>query len=106
MVLIAINYLFSVKNVRERHLTIEPVIGVFPEETAAFHLVTLLSWIIPALLTIASLLELVMVFVYQKYLHPWACIFAEEDTNTSGKVNSCLSHSNYSLVQFWFVLPC
>ena len=63
------------------------VIGVFPEETAAFELITKLSWIIPLLLTIFSLLELVMVYVYQKYLHPWASIFAEEDlTNTNDQV--------------------
>ena len=81
------------KNVRERHLTIKPVIGVFKEEDEAFELITWLSWIIPLLLTIFSLLELVMVFVYQKYLHPWACIFAEENTiGTNGQVNSCSCH--------------
>ena len=65
-------------------MSLKPVIGVFPEEIAAFELITLLSWISPFLLTIFSLLELVMVYVYQKYLHPWACIFAEEDlTNTN-----------------------
>ena len=89
-VLLAINFLFLVKNVRERHLTIKPVIGVFKEEEEAFELITWLSWIIPLLLTIFSLLELVMVFVYQKYLHPWACIFAEENTNS--QVSSCFSY--------------
>ena len=70
-------------------MKIKPVIGVFPEEIAAFELITLLSWISPFLLTIFSLLELVMVYVYQKYLHPWACIFSEEgltNKNPNGQV--------------------
>ena len=59
-------------------MTIKLVIGVFQEETDAYELITKLSWVIPILLTIFSLLELVMVYIYQKYLHPWRCIFAEE----------------------------
>ena len=76
---IEINVLFLATNVRERHLTIKPLIGVFQEETDAFELITKLAWLIPFLLTIFSLLELVMVYIYQRYLHPWGCIFAAED---------------------------
>ena len=71
---------------RERHVTIKSVIGVFPEETDAFEKTTFLSWIIPFLLTIFSLLDLAMVCVYQKYLHPWTCIFDKEDTNPHDQV--------------------
>ena len=99
-----IDFLFLVKKVRERHLTIKPVIGVFREEIDAFDLITKLSWIIPLLLTIFSLLELVMVFVYQKYLHPWACIFAEENTNS--QVSSCFSYiSIFSNLFMIFLKP-
>ena len=58
-------------NIRERHLTIEPVIGTLPEEKSAFLLSAQLSWGLPAGLTVASLLDAALVWVYMTRLHPW-----------------------------------
>ena len=66
-------------------MAIKPVIGVFQEETDAFELISKLSWVIPFLLTIFSLIDLVMVYIYQKYLHPWRCIFAVEHPEEANK---------------------
>ena len=81
-------------------MTIKPLIGVFQEETDAFELITKLAWLIPFLLTIFSLLELVMVYIYQRYLHPWGCIFAAEDLKednnelTKGRVTLMFCYSS------------
>ena len=85
MFFLEIIFLFLATNVRERHLTIKPVIGVFQEETDAFELITKLAWLLPFLLTFFSSLELVMVYVYQRYLHPWGCIFDVEDLDEANK---------------------
>ena len=44
---------------------------VFPEEESAVSLLLTLSWVMPVLVVISSLFDLVMVFLYQKLLHPW-----------------------------------
>ena len=44
---------------------------VFPEEESAVSLLLTLSWVMPVLVVISSLIDLIMVFLYQKFLHPW-----------------------------------
>ena len=44
---------------------------VFPEEEAAASLLLTLSWVMPVLAATSALLDLVMVFLFQKFLHPW-----------------------------------
>ena len=68
-------------NIRERHLTIEPVIGTLPEEKSAFLLSTRLSWGLPAGLMVASLLDAALVWVYMTRLHPWIGILRVSGLN-------------------------
>ena len=44
---------------------------VFPEEESAVSLLLTLSWVMPVLVLIFSLIDLIMVFLYQRFFHPW-----------------------------------
>ena len=44
---------------------------VFPEEESAVSLLLTLSWVMPVLVVISSLIDLIMVFLYQRFFHPW-----------------------------------
>ena len=79
------NAFVSAMNIRERHLTIEPVIGTFPEEKAAFLLSTQLSWGLPAGLTVAALLDAGLVLLYMNRLHPWIGILRVRGTGGDKK---------------------
>ena len=50
---------------------------VFPEEESAVNLLFTLSWVMPVLVVTSSLIDLIMVFLYQKFLHPWRRILQE-----------------------------
>ena len=51
----------------------------FPEEEKAKDLLNYLSWMAPLVALLASLADLVLIVVYQKYLHPWRRILIEEE---------------------------
>ena len=65
-------------NVRTRHHTIQPVIGVFPEEEAAYTLLSLLRWALPLAVLLATLLDLLLVWLYMRFAHPWSEILEEK----------------------------
>ena len=50
---------------------------VFPEEEEAFDRICFLSWVMPVIVIVSSLIDLGMVFYFQKYLHPWRRILSE-----------------------------
>ena len=50
---------------------------VFPEEEEAINLLCLLSWMMPIIVVASSLIDLWMVFYFQKSLHPWRRILSE-----------------------------
>ena len=62
---------------RERHWTIQPAIGVFKEEEDALELLNLLSWLMPAVVFVASFIDCFLVLIYQAYLHPWKRILVK-----------------------------
>ena len=64
--------------IRARHELIEPAIGVLPQEMEAYNLVTLLMWSLPLAITLLSLLDLGLIFLYQKKFHFWIGIFEDE----------------------------
>ena len=68
---------FSAWNVSKRHQLIEPHLNVFKEETEALELLTLLSWAMPLMVYSTSLLDILLMVVYQKWLHPWRGIFTK-----------------------------
>ena len=50
----------------------------FPEEEKAKDLLNYLSWGVPLAILLASLVDLVLVALYQKVFHPWKRVFAAE----------------------------
>merc|ERR1712243_282345 len=51
---------------------------VFKEETEALELLTLFSWAMPLMVYSTSLLDTLMMVIYQKWLHPWRRILSKE----------------------------
>merc|ERR1712037_699473 len=71
----------TTSNVREKHLLLRDNIGTFPKEDEAFDLLTRLSWQLPIFVITSALLDLILAFVYLKWLHPWRIILQEEPEN-------------------------
>ena len=69
----------------EKHLTLRDNIGTFAKEDEAFDLLNRLSWQLPIFVIISAILDLVLAFVYLKWLHPWKIILQE----VSSKFSSC-----------------
>ena len=62
---------------REKHLALLDNIGTFAEEDEAFDLLTRLRWQLPIVLVSFAIVDLVLAFVYLKWLHPWRVILQE-----------------------------
>ena len=63
---------------RIRHNLLEGAIGTFKEEKEAYHIVTLLSWLLPTIVATGALLDIFFVFIYMTFAHPWIEILSEE----------------------------
>ena len=63
---------------RIRHNLLEGAIGTFQEEKEAYHIVTLLSWLLPTIVATGALLDIFFVFIYMTFAHPWIEILSEE----------------------------
>ena len=70
---------------KEKHLTLRDNIGTFAKEDEAFDLLNRLSWQLPIFVIVSAILDLVLAFVYLKWLHPWKIILQE----VSSKFSSC-----------------
>jgi hypothetical protein len=70
--------LYSGFQIRARHSTLLPAIGTFAQEKLAEQRVTLFSWLAPMLLLLVTGLDLLLVWIYSRFAHPWADILAEE----------------------------
>ena len=57
----------------------EERILAFPEEEKAKDLLNYLSWVAPLVTLLASLVDLALIFLYQKCFHPWRRILAAEE---------------------------
>ena len=55
---------------REKHLALRDNIGTFAQEDEAFDLLTRLSWQLPIFVITSAFLNLVLAYVYLKWLHP------------------------------------
>ena len=67
----------------EKHLTLRDNIGTFAKEDEAFDLLNRLSWQLPIFVIVSAILDLVLAFVYLKWLHPWKIILQEVSSNIS-----------------------
>ena len=68
---------------RTRHEYLEEIIGTTQDETYVYWLVTLLSWLLPTLSIVLSLLDPVFVFILSKEKHP-----SEEDLESQSKTDA------------------
>ena len=57
------------------------MIGSFPEEREAYALLSLLSSYLPLGLLVTSLLDLLIVWIYMSWFHPWKHILAQKVKN-------------------------
>merc|ERR1712083_417748 len=65
----------TASNVNKAH--IERILA-FPEEKKAKDLLDNLSWVAPLATLLASIVDLVLVVLYQRVFHPWRRILTEE----------------------------
>ena len=66
---------------KSRHELLSGAIGTFPEEDEAYLLVTWLLWVIPLTVTLAALMDAILVYIYMKWAHPWGPILENEETD-------------------------
>ena len=70
--------IFAALNIHKRHSTLLTNIGTFPEEKEGFARLMFLSWLLPTIVLATTLIDLVLVFLYMRFLHPWRCIIDDE----------------------------
>ena len=63
--------------IQTRHEFFVAHIGAFKEEQNAFDLLTSLSWQLPLFMAASALVDLLLVLVYMKWLHPWRDILQD-----------------------------
>ena len=63
-------------------MTLRDNIETFAKEDEAFDLLTRLSWQLPIFFIASAILDLVLAFVYLKWLHPWKIILQEVSSNS------------------------
>ena len=61
----------TASRVKARHMLLQKVIGVFPEEEQAYEKISMLSWLLPLTAIIGSLMDTMLVIVFMKLAHPW-----------------------------------
>ena len=54
-----------------RHILVKGAIGAFPEEEHAYWLVNTLSWILPLMIVLGAIVDVLLVYIYMRYAHPW-----------------------------------
>ena len=83
-------------NIKARHELLEGAIGVLPEEETAYKWVNQLSWILPIVVITGALLDMLLVYVYMKFAHPWKYIlsFKAENEGEELRPNSSQNDEN------------
>ena len=69
----------------ERHNILLGTIGVFPQEAEALDRLTLLCWLLPTVLALATLIDVLLVLLYLYILHPWKVIIQQVAYFTKNK---------------------
>ena len=62
---------------QERHNILLGTIGVFPQEAEALDRLTLLCWLLPTVVALATLIDVLLVLLYVYILHPWKVIIQQ-----------------------------
>ena len=65
-----------------RHTLVKGAIGVFPEEEYAYWLVNTLSWSLPLIIVLGAIVDVLLVYIYMRFFHPWKDIlFYKNETS-------------------------
>ena len=73
-------------------MALQDNIGTFTQEDDAFDLLTRLSWQLPIFIISSAILDLVLAFVYLKWLHPWKIILQEASSKSPLILRQHLTH--------------
>ena len=95
-----IAFSLSAKNVFAKHEeNIIDEVNIFEKEEEAVSLLAMLEWTMPLVIHLASLFDVFLALVYQKYFHPWRRILAppEPEVGKVQKRSNSLMSSEYKL---------
>ena len=62
-----------------RHKLVKGAIGGFPEEEYAYWLVNTLSWILPLMIGFGAIVDVLLIYIYMRFAHPWKDILFYKD---------------------------
>ena len=70
-----------------RHTLVKGAIGVFPEEEYAYWLMNTLSWILPLVIILGAIVDVLLVYIYMRFAHPWKDILFYKDKTSKMEEN-------------------
>ena len=70
--------IFSANSIQTRHQLLFDHIGVFPEEIQAYEQVSFLRWSIPVFVTLAWIVDCLLILLFHFCFHPWVDILKED----------------------------
>ena len=76
-----------------RHLLVKGAIGAFPEEEYAYWLVNKLSWILPSMIISGAIVDVLLVYIYMRFAHPWKDILFYKDETSKMEENEVVDQS-------------
>ena len=74
-------------NVNMRHTLVKGAIGAFPEEEYAYWLVNTLSWSLPLMIVLGAIVDVLLVYIYMRFAHPWKDILFYKDKTSKMEEN-------------------
>ena len=74
-------------------MLVKGAIGVFPEEEHAYWLVNKLSWILPLTIVLGAIFDVLLVYVYMRFAHPWKDILFYKDETSKMEENEIVNQS-------------
>ena len=80
-------------NVNARHMLVKGAIGVFPEEEHAYWLVNKLSWILPLMIVFGAIVDVLFIYIYMRFAHPWKDILFYKDKKSQADANDIINES-------------
>ena len=76
-----------------RHTLVKGAIGVFPEEEYAYWLMNTLAWILPLMIVLGAIMDVLLVYIYMRFAHPWKNILFYKDKTSKMKENDIKDES-------------
>ena len=70
-----------------RHTLVKGAIGAFPEEEYAYWLVNTLSWSLPLMIVLGAIVDVLLVYIYMRFAHPWKDILFYKDKTSKMEEN-------------------